>query len=397
MRPATQHGSSVNVHRQLADFAFVAPRFHTNQVNFVRYLQASGHFVAFFVASIGVIEWHEDLTPTPIRYYNEKSVTRLRPRFRNNPYFELYKFGLMTLETLVEMYRTPAGCVIIRTPVSLTGLLASVVFRLKRAKIVFYTQSELHRRQRPIKDCLLDFYARIFGATWITPCQGDTTLPRPLRQSLLVPFTARPSPRPKTWFKDERINIIMIGKFLPRKMHELLLDALEAVAHNHQVRLTLIGELSDVTGGCVFESVQRKALTSSFPINILTNLPYEKVLEQYQEHDLFILPSIDEPASISNLEAMSFGLPVIVSDCNQTRHYSKHGGWTFKSGSVADLSATLKEALSDRQRLIDLGRRNLERVAAEFTPEIVYDELVRSLKIASPAPGSERHTKRRHG
>ena len=44
----------------------------------------------------------------------------------------------------------------------------------------------------------------------------------------------------------------------------------------------------------------------------------------YKKADIFILPSTQEPASISVLEAGSYGLPVILSDTSGTRCYFKN-------------------------------------------------------------------------
>ena len=47
---------------------------------------------------------------------------------------------------------------------------------------------------------------------------------------------------------------------------------------------------------------------------ILINNKPKNVQEIYKKHDLFVLPSVNEPASVSNLEAMSHGLAVITTD-----------------------------------------------------------------------------------
>ena len=50
------------------------------------------------------------------------------------------------------------------------------------------------------------------------------------------------------------------------------------------------------------------------------------------------LPSSDEPAAVSHLEAMSHSLPVICSDSNGTRCYIRQGenGYVFRTGDALE-------------------------------------------------------------
>ena len=49
-------------------------------------------------------------------------------------------------------------------------------------------------------------------------------------------------------------------------------------------------------------------------IKIKVNVPNKKINSFFKNKGLFILPSYNEPASISILESISFGVPVICSD-----------------------------------------------------------------------------------
>jgi glycosyltransferase involved in cell wall biosynthesis len=96
--------------------------------------------------------------------------------------------------------------------------------------------------------------------------------------------------------------------------------------------------------------------------------------EQYHWADLYVLPSANEPAAVSILEAMSFGLPVICSDQNGTKCYVVEGGngFVFRSGDVQSLSSILETLLSDRRRLLKMGKRSTELVKERHAPDKVY-------------------------
>ena len=77
----------------------------------------------------------------------------------------------------------------------------------------------------------------------------------------------------------------------------------------------------------------------------------------YAEADLYVLPSTGEFASISQLEAMSCSLPVIVSDTNGTGDCVNDGenGYQFKDKDFDDLYSKLQLIISDRGKLSQMG------------------------------------------
>ena len=103
-----------------------------------------------------------------------------------------------------------------------------------------------------------------------------------------------------------------------------------------------------------------------------TNLPFPDVQQEYALHDLFVLPSRDEPASVSVLEAMANSLPVICSDSNGTQCYIRPGenGYVFGTDDIDGLTAAMdSELVEDQERLKAMGRRSYELVVSEHAPE----------------------------
>ena len=66
------------------------------------------------------------------------------------------------------------------------------------------------------------------------------------------------------------------------------------------------------------------------------------------------MPATDEPASISILEAMGYGLPVICSDSCGTKTYIKNNcnGSIFNSGSVDSLKKHISNYVNNRDLLL---------------------------------------------
>lgn len=79
----------------------------------------------------------------------------------------------------------------------------------------------------------------------------------------------------------------------------------------------------------------------------------------YRLADVYLSASHSDGTSISMLEAMACGRPVLVSDIPGNREWVNAGenGWLFRDGDAASLSQAILEAVEQRARLPEMGRK----------------------------------------
>lgn len=78
----------------------------------------------------------------------------------------------------------------------------------------------------------------------------------------------------------------------------------------------------------------------------------------YQKTDLYVSPSHVDGASVSLMEALASGLPVVVSDIPGNKEWVQDdiNGWLFPDGDEHALAAKILDAIGQRERFPEVGR-----------------------------------------
>ena len=100
----------------------------------------------------------------------------------------------------------------------------------------------------------------------------------------------------------------------------------------------------------------------------------------FMQADLFVLPGT---GGLAVQEAMSYGLPVIVAKGDGTQDDLVRGGngWQIQPERAAygALVATMKDALSDRARLREMGKESFRIVSEEINIQKMVNVFVDAL------------------
>jgi len=213
------------------------------------------------------------------------------------------------------------------------------------------------------------------------------------RRALYVPFAAKPrlleAGRERT--PGTPIRLLMVGRVnTPRKRAMDAVVALAGLRRRHAVALTILGSELDETrepGRSVAEFVEANGLGEYVEIRQVRGR--EAMDHEYRSHDLFVLPSVDEPASVSQLEAMAFGLPVVISDRNRSRCYvedGRNGRW-FRGMDASDLERVIDELLGAPGELARMGAESLALVRDRYGPEHFLRRFRRVMRLAVEGRG----------
>ena len=148
-------------------------------------------------------------------------------------------------------------------------------------------------------------------------------------RAFFLPFT-HPSSDKLISKKSNILRILMIGKYSPEKGHHLLVESLKNLSKEN-ISITLVGEVSNYSHLKYRKHVQSLVIKNNIQkkVQFLDNINYKKMPYIYSNHDLFIFPSIKDPAPYSIIEALSYGLPVICNREVGTSGYVQEGQTGF--------------------------------------------------------------------
>lgn len=329
---------------------FAAPRYHTNHCGMVEGLIAGGDEVAFIASARSREEYHHP----QVRFSHVGSF----------------------IEALRAAAAFKPDLIILREVSALTVALALFAKLTGRAAL-YYDQSPIDGAVRsflPYRMLRLYRFLRAFGVMpkyRISTAYGPP--PVPAEEGDFIPFAMAPSPQAADRaYQSQPVRILSIGKFSQtRKNHLLLLDALLPELKSGRAHLTIAGVLHGDDHAVyqnILDKIAREEISGGVKIHV--NLPYLEARALYDAHDIFVLPSSREPASISPLEAMAAALPVICSTENGTNYFIREGetGFLFRADDGAHLREVLLGLINAPEEISRMGRAALARVLENFLP-----------------------------
>jgi glycosyltransferase involved in cell wall biosynthesis len=340
---------------------FVSPRFHPNQQAWISSLHREGHKVRYITSySVPSNERYDTLQPITIKACKQPLFYRtlvfiiesfcqksLQPQYKVWPEIKFLQKSILSFQPDIIIMRESL------TPLS---LMTQRTARANGIPTIQSSQADLTAKNSLVATILKKI--KCIPDYRITPVKTFSNICS-AKNTSYVPLFVPPVDSPAEHENVERaLQILFVGKFNSRrKKHLLLLEAIAILKKQHPVRLTMVGS-TIFTDQEYYQEVKEKIVSLKLTQNvkILEDIPPEEMNEVYQKHDVFVLPSIQEPFSISPLEAMAHGLPTIVTDTNGCRGHITHGenGFIVSSNNLGELVSAIYE-FTNKETLTLMG------------------------------------------
>lgn len=212
-----------------------------------------------------------------------------------------------------------------------------------------------------------DYLVRELGVptSKITPAVYLTSS---LAAGLVLPVT-RPA------LQGRKVKFSCIGRLIPVKGFQQLVDEVALLKDEERSRLEI-----DIFGaGPLKDELQQQidGLQLSGVIRLQGNVPYTELGKRLAEADAYIMPSLGDYRSLASFEALSLGLPLLIS-----RHDGAHvevldegqNGLLIDPLSRGSLSGAIRRILDDPAQLEAMAAHSLRR-AQEFTVDKAVDHI----------------------
>ena len=183
-----------------------------------------------------------------------------------------------------------------------------------------------------------------------------------------LPLNVQVVPRPKNGF-----TLLSVGRLAPPKDHATLLHAVALTrAHHPDVQLWMVGHGP-------LESNLRK-LSADLGLDRCVTFFGEQpdVAPFMLAADLFVMSSVTEGLPVSLLEAMSAGLPAVVTHVGGMGEIARlsRAVTLVPTSDPEAMAAALSKAIAQRQELPKLGELASTSYERYFRPERMFDEYI---------------------
>lgn len=388
-------------------FLYVAPRYHTNQIPIIRGLKRAGHEVCFLSQYAGKMEDYRDVTPVVVGYspfflFWDRLYLKWMGKRDAYAADRKIKLGFPPIGRLAGQIKKSGADVAILRERSVYSVAACLLCRRYHIPAILYNQSPLWE-DRIKEDIPHRLMRRLTPEVRMTPVMGiwgENKKKEP--GAVFVPFVMEPAMPPEE--REERfseggvIRIFCIGKYEKRKNQQMLLEVLERLSPQYPLYLSVAGECTTDAHQAYYEGLMQYVRTHGLEnrVTLYRNLNREQVEKQYRKADLFVIPSTREPASISQLEAMAFSLPVICSDANGTACYVENGqnGYLFRDNDKEALTEAVERIVSDPEKRRQMGNKSYRLVLEKYQIDAYLkgiEELLDRLKEPDGAAKRKHH------
>ena len=358
---------------------YMSHRYHTNQNTIMKGWVENGHKICFLSQYAGKIEDYTYVRPVVVGYsafFRFINYIYANILFRKNPYAMdmRLKYGIPPIWKVRKLIKEFKPDVAILRERSIYTICLNAICRSLHVPTILYNLSPVWDKPRKM-DMAHKIVWKLTPEYRMTPAQlvgVDYTGLVKDEKGYFAPFLMEPgtAPEDRSYFKDGRIHVFSIGKYLEQKNHVMMVKAIEGLLDKYPLHLTIAGEVSNDFHKEHFAYLQKYISDHHLEkhVTLLKNLNKEQVCAQYSQSDVYVLAGTREAASITMIEAMAFSVPAISGSDNGTASYIEEGinGYVFEDNNLEDLKKKLEMIVCDKENIPKMGKAGYQHVLDHF-------------------------------
>ena len=281
---------------------------------------------------------------------------------------------------------------VVHTHTSKGGMIGRVAARLARVPVVLHTvhgfafhesssrasltfYATLERAAARLSDRVItvsDYHRLLAIRLRIASARRLVTIHNGISRSRLAVSRSRLEVRHELGFGESDIMIVAIGRLAEQKGLETLLVALpEIVRRDPRIHLAIVGE------GPLRTELEDRVRLSGLGSQVRFLGFRTDIGNLLNAADLVAAPSLWEGLSISVLEAMALGKPIITTDIGSNLELVEDGvsGLLVPPGESRTLTEAVLRVVGDPELASRFGRAARERFERGFTEQVMKDSL----------------------
>ena len=367
---------------------YMSHRYHTNQTTIMKGWKENGHEVRFLSQYAGKVEDYTYVKPIVVGYsklfmpfyYIYVNLLKRKDPFAMDVRL---KYGFPPIFKLARYIKEFKPDVAILRERSIYTIGMNAICKYYHIPTILYNLSPVWEAPRKM-DLAHKLVWKLTPKYRMTPTNLvgiDFTGLVKDENGHWAPFLMEPqvSPEEKTYFAEDRINVFCIGKYQERKNHQMMIEAIEELLPKYNLHLTIAGERSNHFHEEYYKKVSDYVREHNMEdkVTFLENLNRQALTEEYKKADVYVVPSTQEPASITVIEAMAFSIPAISGSDNGTASYIDFGktGYVFEDNNKEDLKDKLEKIICDRENLVKMGAAGYQHVKDNFQFRNYYEQI----------------------
>ena len=185
----------------------------------------------------------------------------------------------------------------------------------------------------------------------------------------------------KKQFNTDKINLLFVARFAHNKGIHILVEAIKELNSDgweNKLTFNLGGR------GPLFEHYRNNFNYNN--VNYLGFISDEQLVELYKKADVFVFPTLFEGMPTVVLEAMSYGLPIIVSDVGATAELvDSTNGYLINKNSVSELKKAIIDFYNSEMLYKEkLSEASLKKIKDKYEWNMVaksYIELFKKIAV----------------